>query len=182
MKNLQYFYVKSTKSMKEDLNIWMEGHDTSMDWKTQYCKDFSSLQINPQSNAILIKFSKKKKIIREIEKLILKLLRKERAKTSQGKQEEAQSWRLTALSNRPIIRMEEQRWGNTGTSTHTTWPTVQTESLKTGSHRNCHVIYNQGDTEQWKRSSFVQFSFIFNFNIIRFTHFESTVSWVLTNV
>ena len=46
--------------MKEDLNIWMEGHDTSMDWKTQYCKDFSSLQINPQSNAILIKFSTKK--------------------------------------------------------------------------------------------------------------------------
>lgn len=39
----------------------MEGHDTSMDWKTQYFKDFSSLQVNPQSNAILIKFSKKKK-------------------------------------------------------------------------------------------------------------------------
>lgn len=38
----------------------MEGHDTPMDWKIQYIKDFSSLQINPQSNAILIKFSKKK--------------------------------------------------------------------------------------------------------------------------
>lgn len=37
----------------------MEGHDTPMDWKIQYIKDFSSLQINPQSNAILIKFSKK---------------------------------------------------------------------------------------------------------------------------
>ena len=56
MKDLQYFQVKSAKSMEEDLNIWMEGHDTSMDWKTQYFKDFSSLQINPQSNAILIKF------------------------------------------------------------------------------------------------------------------------------
>lgn len=61
MKDLQYFYLKSAKSMEEDLNIWMEGHDTSMDWKTQYFKDFSSLQVNPQSNAILIKFSKKKK-------------------------------------------------------------------------------------------------------------------------
>ena len=38
----------------------MEGHDTPMDWKIQYIKDFSSLQINPQSNAIPIKFSKKK--------------------------------------------------------------------------------------------------------------------------
>lgn len=62
MKELQNFHVKSAKSMKEGLNMWMEGHDTPMDWKIQYIKDFSSLQINPQSNAILIKFSKKKKI------------------------------------------------------------------------------------------------------------------------
>lgn len=69
----------------------MEGHDTSMDWKTQYFKDFSSLQINPQSNAILIKFSKKKKKFREIEKLILKRLREERAKIGQGNHEETHS-------------------------------------------------------------------------------------------
>ena len=93
MKDLQYFQVKSAKSMEEDLNIWMEGHDTSMDWKTQYFKDFSSLQINPQSNAIIIKFSKKKKKkeFRDIEKLILKHLREERAKISQGNHEETQS-------------------------------------------------------------------------------------------
>ena len=91
MKDLQYFYLKSAKSMEGDLNIWMEGHDTSMDWKTQYFKDFSSLQINPQSNAILIKFSKKKKKFREIEKLILKRLREERAKIGQGNHEETHS-------------------------------------------------------------------------------------------
>ena len=67
----------------------MEGHDTPMDWKIQYIKDFSSLQINPQSNAIPIKFSKKK--FREIEKLILKLLKEERTKISQGNHEETQS-------------------------------------------------------------------------------------------
>lgn len=90
MKELQNFHVKSAKSMKEGLNMWMEGHDTPMDWKIQYIKDFSSLQINPQSNAILIKFSKKKKF-REIEKLILKLLKEERANISQGNHEETQS-------------------------------------------------------------------------------------------
>ena len=79
--------------MEGDLNIWMEGHDPSMDWKTQYFKDFSSLQINPQSNAILIKFSKKKKKkeFREIEKLILKRLREERAKIGHGNHEETHS-------------------------------------------------------------------------------------------
>ena len=94
MKDLQYFQVKSAKSMEEDLNIWMEGHDTSMDWKTQYFKDFSSLQINPQSNAILIKFSKKKK------KKRIQGNWKIDSKTFKGrksKNQSRQSWRNTKL-------------------------------------------------------------------------------------
>lgn len=39
------------------------------------------------------------------------------------------------------------RDGGTLVQACTTRPTVQTESLKIGSHVNCHIIYNQGDTQ-----------------------------------
>lgn len=82
----------------------MEGYSTSTDWKTQYS---SSLQINPQSQCNPTKtLKKKKKNCKEIEKLILKFLRKQtEEQTSQGHHEEAQSWRLPPPGNGPIIKI-----------------------------------------------------------------------------